>query len=268
MQVRAHTLHTADNCRLVHDVPFCPQVAYSIPVSPDIPTSEALSVIGATITPNYANFSRMIDTFPCGDAYFGEYSGVKDCADCKAAYRDWLCAVAMPRCVDVLPDALSNSAAPQSAAQLTGGTRDLQLNTALLPYVINRSNTSRQAYIDTSLRPGAYGELLPCIYTCHFVTRSCPAPLVQWACPTWGITAQRDYGAFADSDQFGLGYGVNGGAGSWGGPSRYIASDAFGNAYCNAVGVDLMLRETNGARRRSTGAAMLAVGVATALWLL
>lgn len=45
-------------CRLVYDVDFCPQVAYSIPVGPGVSTEDALNVINQTVTPNYGNFSK------------------------------------------------------------------------------------------------------------------------------------------------------------------------------------------------------------------
>ncbi|CEH12882.1 Stretch-activated cation channel Mid1 [Ceraceosorus bombacis] len=243
---------TADNCRLVYDVPFCPNVAYAIPIGPQVSTDNALSTINRTVSPNLSNFTQLLGTFPCGDPYFGPYSGVKDCGDCLDAYQDWLCAVAMPRCVDALDDPNIQSAAAQNSTVLTGGP--MSANTDLLPYVVNRRdgrNESRQTYVDDELSPGTYGELLPCIYTCYFVSRSCPAPLVQWSCPKWGISAQRSYGAFADSGAEGIGARENGGAGSdfsrWGGPTRYIAQDAFGNAFCNAMGVDTRLSEDNAA---------------------
>lgn len=47
-----------ETCRLVYDVDFCPQVAYSIPIGPGVPTEEALNVINSTVSPNYANFSK------------------------------------------------------------------------------------------------------------------------------------------------------------------------------------------------------------------
>ena len=247
----------SDNCRLVYDVDFCPNVAYSIPVDPSISTSTALSVIEEFVNPQYSNFSATIDTFPCGDPDFGMYSYVQTCDNCKASYQNWLCAVAMPRCTDALSDPATQSRATQDSRELTGAPTGE--NTELLPYIVNRNGNgtnalaSRQPFIDQQLRPGLYGELLPCIYTCYFVERTCP-PLIQWACPIWDITAQRDYGTFADSGPEGIGAAENGGAGKdgnrWGGYQRYIATDAFGNAYCNSMGVDFLLRESNAASRR------------------
>ncbi|KAJ1040607.1 hypothetical protein NDA10_000086 [Ustilago hordei] len=257
----------SDNCRLVYDVPFCPNVAYSIPVNPSVSTTTALSAVEEFVTPQYSNFSMMIDTFPCGDRDFGMYSYVQTCDKCKKSYQDWLCAVAMPRCTDPLEDPETQSRATQDSTQLTGAPTGL--NTKLLPYIVNRNGngssalTSRHDFIDKQLRPGFYGELLPCIYTCYFVERTCP-PLIQWACPVWDVTAQRDYGTFADSGPEGIGAAENGGSGKdgmrWGGYQRYIATDAFGNTYCNSMGVDFLLRKSNAASSRCSSAVAILFG--------
>lgn len=171
----------------------------------------------------------------------------------------------MPRCVDSLENQKNQSSAPTSARGLTKASdsddsdSDTQINhddevdgnsdVALLPYIQNRyGNDSRRSYIDEELQAGNYGELLPCDYTCHYVSMSCPN-IIQWTCPIWDITSQVDYGAFADSDDQGIGQGKNGGAGidgqRWGGPTSYVATDGFGNLYCNAIGTDLRLRQEN-----------------------
>ncbi|CAD6907843.1 unnamed protein product [Tilletia controversa] len=326
------------NCRLVTGLDFCPSVAYSIPIAPGVDLAIAIAAANLTITPNMANFTRTVDTFPCGDSYYGQYSFVSTCTDCKNAYRDWLCATVLPRCTDPVRDPALQSAASQTGAELTGANSGT--NTRLLPYVVNRNvngnKNSRQPYVDALLNPGTYGELLPCIYTCHFVSRACP-PIAGWSwrCPVWDISAQRDYGTFVDAGPGGIGADLNGGDGSssentgvgrnatnvgggggkgrnstapgdgsqpdgsgsgsgsgpegstpgssgsgtdetgettipglgqvftsrgddlakgagqrWGGISRYVATDAFGNQYCNALGVDLVLRQQNGALPR------------------
>ncbi|CAO1635416.1 unnamed protein product [Jaminaea pallidilutea] len=238
---------TTEVCRLVYDVDFCPGVAYSIPIGPTLETPDALQIIRQTVDPNYANFSKTLSTFPCGDQYYGQYSSVRTCTDCQNSYQNWLCAVTMPRCTD--PVSANLSAAVTDVRTMTGRTSPLNVET--LPYIINRyGNTSRQNYFASELGVNQqYGELLPCLYTCLFVARSCPGPLFEWTCPQWDITAQHDYGTFADSGHKGLGAALNGGAGSrmdrWGGPLRYIAQDNFGNAYCSAMGVDALLRESN-----------------------
>ncbi|PWN21113.1 hypothetical protein BCV69DRAFT_282610 [Microstroma glucosiphilum] len=236
-------------CRLVWDIDFCPEVAYSIPLDPVVATEDALNIINETVTPNLANFSKTLSTWSCNDTYFGQYSTVQSCTNCLNSYRDWLCAIAMPRCTDPVESQSNGSAAISDVDSLTG--RSVGSNTELLPYVLNRNvSDTRQSYIDNQLDvDGPYGEVLPCLYTCLFVQRNCPGPLLSWTCPRWDITAQHDYGTFADAGANGLGAGENGGAGSdmarWGGPLRYIAQDAFGNTYCNAMGVDTYLREQN-----------------------
>lgn len=203
------------------------------------------------MSPNYANFSKTMSTWPCEDPYYGQYSSVRGCSDCKRSYQDWLCAVTMPRCTDPVQHPQNESAAIPDITSLSG--RSTGLNERLLPYIINRNaSTSRQKYFGGKLGvESQYGEVLPCLYTCLFVQRNCPGPLLSWTCPAWDVTAQHDYGTFADAGSKGLGAANNGGAGSdlarWGGPLRYIAQDTFGNVFCNALGVDEFLRESNAA---------------------
>ncbi|KAK0552203.1 stretch-activated cation channel mid1 [Tilletia horrida] len=347
----------SNNCRLVTNLDYCPSVAYSIPISPDVPTDVAIAAANLTVTPNLQNFTTTINTFPCGSKQFGQYSFVSTCDDCINAYRDWVCGVVLPRCTDPLTDPDDQSAASQNGKDLTGASTGT--NTRLLPYIVNRnvngSSTSRSPIVDSVLKPGEYGELLPCIYTCHFVSRACP-PINgwTWTCPDWDMTAQQDYGTFADAGPGGIGADMNGGDGSgslstgrgrnvtgapggglnstkgaggnggkghdqdhdgsdgsntggagsdagsgtgtdttqgdgstvpglnqvfstrgddlakgagqrWGGISRYIATDAFGNQYCNALGLDLVLREDSAARRRTElPLDRLAAGIAVA----
>ncbi|WFD29524.1 stretch-activated cation channel mid1 [Malassezia sp. CBS 17886] len=256
-------------CRLVYDLSFCPELAYSIPSNPSVPPNYAMSVIENMISANYGNFSAMLATFPCESETFGMYSSVTTCTDCMRAYQNWLCAVAIPRCTDLVDPA--QSAASQNGTDLEGLA--MPANVQLYPYVVNRigEDSSRQSYINELLRPGDYGELLPCLSTCEMVTRSCP-PVIQWMCPQWTVTAQRDYGTFADADSDGFGAGGNGGAGKnglrFGGtPSRYVAQDAFGHVYCNAMDVDRLLRQADGAARMRYSRAVLLVPVALAVFL-
>ena len=247
-------------CRLLYNVPFCPELAYAIPFNEEMSMSHALSQINAMISANFANFSATLSTFPCDSPKFGMYSSVATCTDCLRAYQNWLCAVALPRCTD--PVDPKHSAASQDGRDLVG--LPMGTNTHLYPYVANRlaPNSSRQTYIDRLFNPGPYGELLPCLTVCEMVVRSCP-PLIKWTCPIWTVTAQRDYGTFADADSDGLGCGANGGAGKdglrFGGfPDTYVATDAFGNTFCNAMDTDRMLRQESGARALGPQGSVLA----------
>ncbi|WFD46418.1 stretch-activated cation channel mid1 [Malassezia furfur] len=256
------------NCRLLYDVPFCPELAYSIPFNPSKSMSYALEVLNEMVSANYGNFSATLGTFPCDSDEFGRYSSVTTCNDCLRAYQSWLCAVAIPRCTDVVDT--SQSAASQNGTDLEG--LPMPANTNLYPYVVNRigPNSSRQPFIDELFAPGDYGELLPCLSTCEMVTRSCP-PLMNWMCPKWTVTAERDYGTFADAGSDGLGAGLNGGAGQHGlryggAPSRYVAYDAFGHVYCNAMDVDRLLRQANAAAVARPGVLLVLVALVVGVW--
>ncbi|KDN47997.1 hypothetical protein K437DRAFT_255728 [Tilletiaria anomala UBC 951] len=241
------------NCRLVSDVSFCPDVAYATAIGPSMTTAAALSSINETVSPTLANFTKTLHTFNCDNTDFGMYSYIATCDDCQAAYQRWLCAVAIPRCVDTPTDAATQSAASQNGSDLTGASTGV--NAQLLPYVATREASS-PTRLNTSVGTfhGAWGELLPCMGVCNMVEIMCP-PLMHWLCPLWDITAQRDYGTWADANAAGFGQGDNGGAGAngerWGGVQRYIATDSFGNQYCNPLGVDLVLRQNNRAARTS-----------------
>lgn len=221
------------NCQLVSNLGFCPEVAYATAVGPHFQLGSALHNIEETVEGVMSNFSKAVSTFSCGTGQ-GRYSHIATCDDCVAAYRRWVCAMAIPRCADTPPGW------PQTnwSGQGSGGA---------FPYTVVRQGANR---LNASFGfTGPFGELLPCLDICHMVAINCP-PVVQWVCPSWDITAQSDYGTFADASRT-LGYvehDLTGeGAGKdgqlWGGLRNYVATDDFGNSYCNPLGVDAFLRE-------------------------
>ncbi|WAR57492.1 hypothetical protein PtB15_8B542 [Puccinia triticina] len=88
------------NCRLLHDLPFCPSVAYAVPASPSLSTSAVVAQYNRSVSGHLANFRTVVSTYPCNNDTSGRYSFVTGCGDCLRAYTDWACAVALPRCVD------------------------------------------------------------------------------------------------------------------------------------------------------------------------
>ncbi|WAQ87638.1 hypothetical protein PtA15_8A543 [Puccinia triticina] len=88
------------NCRLLHDLPFCPSVAYAVPASPSLSTSAVVAQYNRSVSGHLANFCTVVSTYPCNNDTSGRYSFVTGCGDCLRAYTDWACAVALPRCVD------------------------------------------------------------------------------------------------------------------------------------------------------------------------
>jgi calcium channel MID1 len=192
------------SCPLAHSIPFCPAVAYAVPIP--LPQGSGTSLILDSLSSNItdpllssmSNFTQSLLTMACGRDI---YSPLQTCADCQYAYRAWLCAVSFPRC----------SEPPATAAQSP-------VPPALRAYGAN--NTTR------SLNIGPFGqdfsELLPCIETCQAVTRSCPS-LLQWVCPLNAVNANAGYGVgYIDSVDGHQGGGITG-----------AAQDRFGNVWCN-----------------------------------
>ena len=192
-------------CPLAHSIPFCPAVAYAVPIPlPDgSRTSLVLDSLSSNITDpilsSMSNFTQSLLAFACGRDI---YSPLQTCENCQQAYRAWLCAVSFPRCTEP----------PVSA------TTESSVQPAVQSYSAN--DTTRSANI------GPLGqnfiELLPCIETCQAVTRSCPS-FLQWVCPLNAVNANASYGVgYIDSVDGEQGRGLT-----------RASQDRFGNVWCN-----------------------------------
>jgi calcium channel MID1 len=135
----------------------------------------------------YANFNKSIAQIACEAPSSQRYSLARNCTDCAAAYKDWLCSVTIPRCED-----FSNREEylqPRAVGQpFPDGTvlDELALREAKV-----RNTTafmaSRNPRIDEVVKPGPYKELLPCDDLCYKLVQSCPASL-GFGCPLPGQT--------------------------------------------------------------------------------
>lgn len=245
-------VRTGSNCRLVYDVPFCPDLAYSVPAPPDMSTSDLLSLYNDTLSHSIGNFSRALSTFPC-DGHLrerqGQYSRVRTCAQCLSAYTAWLCAIRMPRCTDY-------DSSPTAS----------NISTELRTFPRLAANESRTTTLPAGAFP--YSEVPPCLDVCHIVQASCP-PVINNAfmCPLEGVTAEESYGTpytLEESDkkllilQGGGNQVVQGGDDpAWfqytmqqdGEVTR--AKDRWGNVKCNDMGVINLVN-----RRRWSGSAV------------
>ncbi|KAF8175761.1 stretch-activated Ca2+-permeable channel component-domain-containing protein [Pholiota molesta] len=211
------TKSAAFSCPLVHSLPFCPSVAYAMPLQ--APPAPALAHTAATLPANLTapllsyttNFTTVLTTFACGRDW---YSPLVGCADCQAAYRAWLCAVSLPRCAEAPAAAASSSgvAASQSNAQAP-----LQPALSAQP----ASSTPRNQFMPAF--DGAYSVLLPCLEQCHATDRACP-PFVGFQCPTAAFGAARSYGVGYIDAADGDGAGLTG-----------AAADRWGNVWCNML---------------------------------
>lgn len=157
---------TNNNCQLVFNLPFCTETAYAVPANPSILNSSALAnFYDSTASSMFANFQTTLQLTPCNTTLSAQYSLFRNCTTCSTAYKNWLCAVTIPRCADITDDA---------------------------PYLFSRPlNTSRNSLIDQTVQPGPYKELMPCSSLCWGIEQNCPATL-GFQCPSPGSFAMEN----------------------------------------------------------------------------
>ncbi|USW49850.1 Putative stretch-activated cation channel Mid1/Calcium influx-promoting protein Ehs1 [Septoria linicola] len=206
---------TDGNCQLLFNLTFCDEVAYAVPANPSNPevnTLEALQNFYENYTQTwYIPFNYTLAQIPCNTTAAAKYSLAKGCDDCAAAYKEWLCAVSIPRCEDFSNPAAhlqvrnvgqafyndtkledeflhSNYISMDDAPTVDGTTAWDQ--TYISSFATNRS---RNGQIDDIIKPGPYKEVLPCEDLCYSLMQSCPASM-QFACPYPGRGLERGYG--------------------------------------------------------------------------
>lgn len=140
-------------------------------------------------------FNKSMQLIPCEAADTQQFSLVRNCTTCKAAYKDWLCSVTIPRCEDFT--AMDNFLQPR--AMNTTFPDGSTLSTDLLrPYAQFNNQlsylTSRNPQIDSVVKPGPYKEVLPCEELCYDLVQSCPSSL-GFSCPRpWNVGFNTSYG--------------------------------------------------------------------------
>ncbi|BEI92001.1 uncharacterized protein CcaverHIS019_0408210 [Cutaneotrichosporon cavernicola] len=197
-------------CPLLLPTTMCPGVGYASPLSDSPSTLSAIPQEYADfIAASLQAFEVSVLTGACGR---DRYSFVSDCADCYAAYREWLCRLVLPQCagddvafVDVDPSG------PQS------------------PYRLDRTlesprNTNISSSTGTPTYPIDYFELMPCINTCTRVSQLCPSSL-QWNCPRRHFNANESYAFVTGNNALGDGSANTG----------WPATDVYGNRWCNGL---------------------------------
>ncbi|CCF56264.1 hypothetical protein KAFR_0A08300 [Kazachstania africana CBS 2517] len=147
-----------DTCSLIYNLDFCPDVSYSVPSSSLIEGNKTLlaETYQKIAQDLYSNFSTALQMIPCQTEEDAAYSPLRTCDDCAEAYRNWLCAVTIPRC-----------------------------STEESPYFIARNKTAnRNVYIDEYIKPlRSYYEILPCIDMCYNIVKNCPSDF-GFSCPS------------------------------------------------------------------------------------
>lgn len=159
----------------------------------------------------YQYFNYSLQQIPCETTPDAQYSLAKNCKDCEAAYKEWLCATSIPRCEDY--SSTDDWLMPRNMGQpFQNGTSisDADLNKRFDPMpnapTLEGSvafkqtygsslatNSSRNRMIDNLIRPGPYKEVLPCDDLCYSLMQSCPSSL-GFGCPFPGKGLELSYG--------------------------------------------------------------------------
>jgi calcium channel MID1 len=166
---------------VVTDLEFCNETQYAVPGNDKKYNNTQLAKVYDDYAKSmYANFEKVLMQIPCQAPSQSRYSLARDCDNCRAAYKRWLCTVAIPRCEDFAGNSTTsiyrnvNQAFPNGTF-LSQSQRDQLGKTPGF-------NASRNSFIDTTIKPGPYKELLPCEDLCYDVVQSCPAAM-SLSCP-------------------------------------------------------------------------------------
>ena len=185
-----------DSCRLISNLSFCDRVGYAVPGNPRFSRYDLGQRYDDYARSLYTNFSYSMEQIPCDAPSDAKYSLAVDCGNCTRAYKDWLCAVIMPRCADFSSKAPSLQVR-NNAQNFINGTDvssiDGDPNFSAVNRHVAAMNQSRNPWIDSTIQPGPYKELLPCGSLCYRLVQSCPSVL-GFACPQVGKWYNQSYG--------------------------------------------------------------------------
>nr|POF17719.1 calcium influx-promoting protein ehs1 [Quercus suber] len=207
------TTKSDGNCALLFDLDFCDQVAYAVPSNyAKYNTSGMRTLFDNYTSTYYQNFNYSLQQIPCNTTSDAQYSLAQNCTTCAAAYKQWLCAVSIPRCEDY--SSTADFLQPRNVGQAFANGSSLAAAELAMPYVpmtgaptlhgsprdqqtllsAFATNSSRiPALVDTLIQPGPYKELLPCDDLCYGLIQACPASL-GFACPAPGRGLEVAYG--------------------------------------------------------------------------
>lgn len=171
--------YTDENCALLYNLSFCSEVAYAVPSNPSLDLAKLSEIYDSNAAALYKNFSYSLSLIPCNTSSTSMYSLAVDCDDCASAYKQWLCAVTIPRCYDFSSD--FSYLMPRNAGQAFLNGSSLPDDDPLRKSPI--TNASRNPLIDSEIKPGPYKEILPCQDLCYDLVRTCPSAL-GFSCPT------------------------------------------------------------------------------------
>ncbi|KAF7546170.1 hypothetical protein G7Z17_g8626 [Cylindrodendrum hubeiense] len=173
------------NCKMVTNLEFCNETQYAVPGNDKrYNNTELAKVYDDYAKKMYANFEKVLAQISCEAPPQSLYSLARDCDDCRRAYKNWLCTVSIPRCEDFMSD--GNYSIIRNVGQaFPNGTKLPSAQRSELGKT-PAFNTSRNSFIDQTIKPGPYKELLPCEDICYEVVQSCPAS-IAFTCPQPGF---------------------------------------------------------------------------------
>ncbi|KAF8537167.1 stretch-activated Ca2+-permeable channel component-domain-containing protein [Trichophaea hybrida] len=94
------------NCQIIYNLSFCSEVAYAVPSNPTIfgDLNNLTTFYDNNAQNWWQNFTYSLQQVQCNASSSAQYSPIRNCDDCAAAYKNWLCAVTIPRCMDYSSD--------------------------------------------------------------------------------------------------------------------------------------------------------------------
>ncbi|CAF3447130.1 hypothetical protein FGSG_07418 [Fusarium graminearum PH-1] len=175
---------SSSNCKMVTNLDFCNETQYAVPGNDKKFNNTALAKhYDDYARKMYANFEKVMMQMPCETTPESLYSLVRNCDECRAAYKRWLCTVTIPRCEDVMGGSRFSVVRNAFQAFPNGTTLPDNFRKGLNS---SANNSSRNAWIDETVKPGPYKELLPCQDICYDVVQSCPSA-IGFTCPQPGF---------------------------------------------------------------------------------
>lgn len=156
------TMSKSKSCKLVYGLSFCNEVAYSVPISSNLlydkeTWGDFVSQYDNYSESYYQPFQYAMQQIACDTELDARYSPIRTCDDCMYSYKQWLCAVTIPRCVSSL------NAGPFNK--------------------VYKAGTGRNKFIEDTINPPLpYAEVLPCYNVCEAIVRDCPADF-SFGCP-------------------------------------------------------------------------------------
>lgn len=165
-------------CKLAYNLDFCDEVAYSVPNSlnftnGEVTWEEVAAVYDQNARDLFRGFNYALQLTTCNANLESRYSPLRTCEDCAYSYRQWLCAVSIPRCASIDEEFLKHH------------------NVALTKYP---AHDGRSDFIKNVINPPLdYNEVLPCLSNCYAIVRDCP-PQFGFGCPNDPELISQSYG--------------------------------------------------------------------------